>query len=175
MKFRDQLNECLSHGSKSFLQRLRSVRSFGEMSLEDGEYLRSIPWNDVWACIQGVVEIFNSSSQYNCWGDNADFAYQRIFNFNKNLTSLPFPTAPHAYLWGPAGNWAQSIEDTVLGFLKGSSLLQDEVRSKFNQKYIEWVQTGQFINLPPASGVNNVCESGVQLNAALRQRALSQL
>ena len=64
--------------------------------------------------------------------------------------------------------WEETAESVVLGTLKRSSLLADEVRSSLNAKLAAAVGAGRWgkINLLE---VNNVCDGGPELLAALRK------
>lgn len=63
----------------------------------------------------------------------------------------------------------------VLGFLHGSSLLNEERRSGLNGELARWVADGTMTTLPNMVGVNNACHGGEALRRALQARLREDL
>ena len=71
-------------------------------------------------------------------------------------------------LWQMQALWQEAADSVVIGTLKGSSLLKDEVESGLNGLLAEWMLNGSW---PTANflEVNNVCDQGPALLAAIRK------
>ena len=65
--------------------------------------------------------------------------------------------------------WQESTDSVVIGTLRGSSLLEDEAKSTLNALITSKIQQGAWPNLTFIE-VNNVCDGGRDLLAALRNR-----
>lgn len=124
------------------------------------------------ACIEGVAGILDAGAHFACYpgGHDESVPWQRLQSWDHNLTSLEPPKNP-ALAYSIMGAWAEHTASVVLGFLHGSSLLQDEIRSGLNKQVAKWAtQPDVFPNVPSAVGINAVCDGGNELAAALRTR-----
>jgi hypothetical protein len=83
-----------------------------------------------------------------------------------NTTAASAPPATGG-LWMMQGIWQESAETVAIGELHGSTLLEDESRSQLNAIITANVAKGVY---PHANLVlvNNVCDGGAALNAALQ-------
>lgn len=110
---------------------------------------------------------------YSCYDHSSSqlYPYKKLMYFDRNLTSLP---PPDGWLYEIMGAWAENVESVILGFLRGSSLIDDEKRSSLNKNLVKFVVGKNFQYLPNMLGVNNVCNGGNRLLAALRHEFLSQ-
>lgn len=134
--------------------------------------LGAFDWSRILECAKTLVGIIAVPSHYNCHrplGLHHDYAFDRMLQFSGHITSLEPPAMPNARLYSALANWAEGIEDVVLGFLHASSLLGDEHRSGLNAQLTEWVLAGEFKHINLLS-VNNVCHGGNELLDALRTR-----
>ena len=128
--------------------------------------------------VSGVSE---SEVVYRCYDGDPRQGYplDRLFDY-LDATSLTMPptddpTAPLSpdgtgrQLWQMQALWQETAESVVLGTLRRSSLLDDEIRSGLNAKLAAAVSSGRW----QGSGislleVNNVCDGGAQLYGALK-------
>ena len=65
--------------------------------------------------------------------------------------------------------WQETADSVVIGTLRNSSLLMDEQRSALNQLLAQEVRAGRWAHLNLLE-VNNVCDGGAELMAAIRGR-----
>ncbi len=122
-------------------------------------------WSD---CIVVLADLASRAAHYSCYNASATsgFAFSQLAAFNANLTRVAPPPPPGALLYTAVGNWASSDESVALGFLAGSSLL-DEEWSGFNAYLLGAVRAGAY-RVVPWFSVNNVCQGGNELKDALR-------
>ena len=110
---------------------------------------------------------------YSCYDGSSSqlYPYQRLMYFDRNLTSMQ---PPDGFLYEIMGAWAENVESVVLGFLRASSLIEDEKRSSLNKNIVKFVVGHNFKFLPSMIGINNVCNGGRTLLDVLRKQFLSQ-
>lgn len=111
---------------------------------------------------------------YTCYGDSAsrDIPLRSMWAYLNRTAAAGPPT--DGRLWATQALWQESAESVVVGELHGSSLLQDEQRSRLNSLLAQSIASGawppdpqQPLNLVE---VNNVCDAGEELLYALRKR-----
>jgi hypothetical protein len=120
------------------------------------------------ACLEAAIDLLNFPSHYSCTNSaTRAFAMDRMLAFNQNITSLTPPSDP-AYLYTAAGAFAEGWEDVAIGFLRGSSMLQDEQVAGLNKQLAAWVTQGAFKHIPNQLGLNNVCDGGNELLHTMR-------
>lgn len=104
---------------------------------------------------------------YTCYGSSRDFPTARLFDY-LDRTSVGGPPAAGG-LWQMQALWQETKDSVEIGVLEVSSLLLDESKSGLNAQVTRAVAAGRWkdINLLE---VNNVCDGGPELLAALRAR-----
>merc|ERR1711957_180854 len=111
---------------------------------------------------------------YRCYSNSKgkDFPLARMFNYLDKISQVGPPSDGQP--WAMQAIWQETVNSVAIGQLTGSSLLLDEKRSKLNRQLTDAVISGRFphINL---FEVNNVCDGGPELLAALRAHATSEL
>ena len=105
---------------------------------------------------------------YTCYGnDSRTLPLTRMWNYLDNVSAAGPPA--DGRLYSHQALWQETDASVVIGVLHGSSLLEDERRSGLNALLSQRVADGSFdarrANLVE---VNNVCDGGAALLAALR-------
>lgn len=116
----------------------------------------------------------DKSEFYTCYTDSKhkDFPVQRMFDHLDKVSQAGAPSTGRA--WSMQALWQESADSVVIGTLHGSSLLKDEERSQLNSQITAAVKSGRFPNINLLE-VNNVCDGGSELLAALRARVTSEV
>lgn len=136
----------------------------------------SINWPQVEACISAGLQLLDSKDQYTCYegSDTADIPFGLLEKWNEGITAQVPPHNPNLLYW-IQGAWAEHVASIAIGFLHGSTLLQDEVRSKLNARLVEWVASPDIFKYNPGGvGINAVCNGGSAILDALRARLPSE-
>jgi hypothetical protein len=109
---------------------------------------------------------------YGCWTDDNTHSYpvDRIFNYLKDVSKRG---SRGGRLYSMQALWQETKTTVELGLLDLSSLLIDEKNSKLNQQVADAVKQGPGGMFPHINllEVNNVCDGGKDLLAALREYA----
>lgn len=131
------------------------------------------------ACLTALGDLADAGDQFACYADaggrNASWPAARLEAWNAAAAAVPPPSGPgqRGLLVSLQGAWAQNVQSTALSFLANSSLLLDEVRSRFNaETLLEWLDPARaapfvYVNLV---GVNGACDGGPALAQQLRRR-----
>ena len=112
-----------------------------------------------------------ASLAYCCWDgkDNAT-PLKEMDDYTLRVSNENFTTAFNQM----QAFWQETTDSIVIGELHLSSLLEDEEKSKMNARLANQIQEGRFKNLNLVE-VNNVCDGGLSLKAALDEFNLKQV
>jgi len=109
-------------------------------------------------------------SFYTCYADSSskNFPLDRMWSYLANVSKGGPPS--NGYLYSHQALWQESEESVAIGVTQASTLLKDEESSTLNALLIERVTSGVW-NVAAANlvEVNNVCDGGPALLAALRK------
>jgi len=106
--------------------------------------------------------------KYGCWETDStkSLPLDRMFGYLDRTSQIGFRDEHFMQM---QALWQESTESVVIGTLRNSSLLTDEANSKLNQQLAAAVRQGRWATVSLLE-VNNVCDGGTDLLAALRGR-----
>lgn len=113
--------------------------------------------------------LFEKGSEYVCYDNSTkSVPVSKLWSYLNASTAIPAHTSD-GQLWMAQGHWQYSASSVTAGTLRGSSILADEAKANVNAMLTAAVTAGQFpfLNLLE---VDNVCDHGLELLAALRAR-----
>lgn len=117
-----------------------------------------------------MTEVLHSDEDvYTCYADSSSKAFplDRMWQYLANVSAAGPPES--GALAQAQALWQESATTIAIGEAHGSTLLDDETASKLNSQLIDRIKSGAWevshINLVE---INAVCDSGLQLLAALR-------
>lgn len=108
------------------------------------------------------VEIFGA---YSCW-DSKDSKNTPLAQMDAYLDTVGGQSSFSTPFNEMQCIWQETTDSVVIGELHLSSLVEDEEKSKLNKRLTQFVKDGRFENLNLVM-VNNVCDGGLALKAAL--------
>ncbi|CAE7579732.1 mtnA [Symbiodinium sp. CCMP2456] len=103
---------------------------------------------------------------YQCWvgASGHDFAVQRLLGYLTGVASKPLPADSFTEL---QALWQETPQSVAIGVAHFSSLLKDEEQSQLNALMVQKIRSGAFGHISLFE-VNNVCDHGLEMVAALR-------
>jgi hypothetical protein len=123
---------------------------------------------EVMDCAKSTIDPSTlNASTYSCyaWSDTKDHPVSRMFESLDAANAAGPPS--DGYLYQMQALWQESDQSVVLGELHLSSLLRDERRSRLNEQLVAAVKAKRWANINFLE-VNNVCDVGLELFAALK-------
>jgi len=182
-QFESDVSTCISMFSSGLVQRSGDLPEVDELFAAilrahdlpmvgyaaDGP---TIDWSKALACIEAAVDILDAKAHYACYDGSSsqDIPFGILSSWNKNMTAIQPPHDPNLLYW-LQGAWAEHTASVILGFLHGSSLLDDETRSQLNARVIDWTNSQTQSKFYPGGwGINAVCDHGNALAAAMLNR-----
>jgi len=109
---------------------------------------------------------------YTCYNNskNKDYPFGRMLTYLEGVSNATVPT--NGRLYELQALWQETTESVIIGELHGSSLMLDEAWSGLNQKLAIWVRSNRLPHISMLE-VNNVCDGGNDLLAAIAERRRS--
>jgi len=109
---------------------------------------------------------------FSCYDESTRDIPMTALKYYLNDATSKLPT-DDGRLWMAQGHWQSTAESVVLGTLHNSSILLDESRAKVNVWLAQLARSRDEMPVLNVLEVDNVCDGGLELLAALQERALA--